>query len=273
MFASRKKNDLKVEPIKLKSTIPPHKILGYDMFSELYANIFLCAKKKSGKTNTLFYILRNCAGIYKVDEAGVHRSKLWIFSSTVYKDDNWQVILDWADERGFEYEIYEDIAELDAVSQLLSSDGTEPSEKEKEENPLAAYLEPVKTKPKKYKQPDKIAPENIFLFDDMSSTLRNKAMSTFLKKNRHFKSKMLISSQYPNDLDVQGRMQLNYWLLFKGHSAKKLEEILKGTDLDMPFETFKSLYDKATSEPYSFLYIDVNGPEFRQGFDTELIVE
>lgn len=262
-------NDLYVKPIKLASALSPDRIKGYDMFSEVYSNIFLCAKKKSGKTNTLFSILKECAGPYLVDEAGVHRSKLWVFCSTVEKDDNWKAILKWADKRGLEYELFDDVRDIDKIAIALSK----PKELEQEEgyDVLEAYREHKKEKKKKtYVQLEKIAPENIFIFDDMSTMLRNDSISTFLKKNRHFKSKMIISSQYPNDLNVPGRMQLNYWLLFKGHAEDKLKEIWRGMDLSIPYESFKALYEYATNQPFSFLYVDVNGPEFRKGFNTVL---
>jgi hypothetical protein len=95
-------------------------------------------------------------------------------------------------------------------------------------------------------------------------------MGSFLKKSRHFKSKTIISSQYPNDLDIDARMQLKYWLVFKKISEAKLKEIYLNTDLDIPYDHFISLYDYAVSKPYSFLYIDTILPEFRQGFDTEI---
>ena len=51
--------------------------LGYKMFPELYAAIFICAKKKSGKTNLINTILRACA-----DKDTI----VYIFSSTLEKN-------------------------------------------------------------------------------------------------------------------------------------------------------------------------------------------
>ena len=45
-------------PIPNEDTRP---IKGYDICQEVYANIFLCAKKKSGKTSALFKIMKECA--------------------------------------------------------------------------------------------------------------------------------------------------------------------------------------------------------------------
>jgi hypothetical protein len=264
-------NDLCVKPIKLSTILTPEHIKGYDMFSEIYSNIFACAKKKMGKTNVTFTILRECCGPYLVDDHGVHRTKLWICCSTVEKDDNWKAILKWADKRGFEYELFDDVNELNHIAEELCKPKPEET---KEVDPLSLYRENQKKERKRtYVQPERIAPENIFIFDDMSKALRKEAVSTFLKKNRHFKSKMIISSQYPNDLDVPGRKQLNYWLLFKGHSEEKLKEIYHDMDLNVTYESFKRMYEYATNTPFSFLYVDVNCPEFRKGFNTQLSVE
>jgi len=44
-------------PIPNEDTRP---IKGYDICEEVFANIFLCAKKKSGKTSALFKIMKEC---------------------------------------------------------------------------------------------------------------------------------------------------------------------------------------------------------------------
>ncbi len=48
--------------------------------------------------------------------------------------------------------------------------------------------------------------------------LCNESVSCLLKQNRYFKSKVILSSQYPNDLDIPVHKQIDYWLIFKGHS-------------------------------------------------------
>ena len=49
---------VKAIPIPDEDTRP---IKGYDICEEVYANIFLCARKKSGKTSALFKILKECS--------------------------------------------------------------------------------------------------------------------------------------------------------------------------------------------------------------------
>ena len=52
---------------------------GYDICEEV--NIFLCARKKSGKTSALFKIMKECV---------VNKTIIIVFCSTAsYKDKNW----------------------------------------------------------------------------------------------------------------------------------------------------------------------------------------
>ena len=71
------KQFVKAIPIPNEDTRP---IKGYDICEEVYANIFLCARKKSGKTSALFKIMKECA---------VKKTVILIFCSTAYKDPNW----------------------------------------------------------------------------------------------------------------------------------------------------------------------------------------
>src|SRR5690348_4337800 len=77
MLKTKKINSEKVEPV-IASKIKPEKIKGFSLFPEIYANIFLCARKKSGKTSAIFKILQSCVN---------KDTKIVIFASTINKDD------------------------------------------------------------------------------------------------------------------------------------------------------------------------------------------
>ena len=71
-------------------------IKGYDLCEEVYANIFLCARKKSGKTSALFKIMKECSVkqlllffvvhaikiIIGYKYVNILKRKKWIFVST-----------------------------------------------------------------------------------------------------------------------------------------------------------------------------------------------
>ncbi len=126
---------------------------------------------------------------------------------------------------------------------------------------------------KKEKKSSILAPENIFIFDDMSTMLRDESVSCLLKKNRHFKSKVIISSQYPYDLNIPARKQIDYWMLFKGQSEQKLKQIYSDMDLEFDFDKFSALYDYATRDNYNFLYVDTRHNKYRKNFNIDLDIK
>ena len=50
----KKVNNVKCGPIPIETEEDKRPIKGYEIIHELYANIYLCAKKKSGKTSTIY---------------------------------------------------------------------------------------------------------------------------------------------------------------------------------------------------------------------------
>jgi len=124
----------------------------------------------------------------------------------------------------------------------------------------------------KKKKKQKIAPKYIFIFDDISTDLKNPDVAFLVKQNRHYLSKVIISSQYPYDMKPESRRQQDYFLLFAGQPEDKLKKLYENIDLHITFETFKELYDQATSEKYHFLYIDTNNGEYRQDFNQQFII-
>ena len=62
MATLRKINDIKVRPVQTISGGDARKALGYRLFPEAYSNIFLCARRKSGKSSLIAEIIKRCAG-------------------------------------------------------------------------------------------------------------------------------------------------------------------------------------------------------------------
>ena len=118
---------------------------------------------------------------------------------------------------------------------------------------------------KKQKRPKERAPKIIFVFDDLSDEIKKKSLTALVKKNRHFRSKVIIASQYWNDLDLQARKQMNYVLIWPQlHS--KLEEIHKNLELSIPFALFVNMYTFCTEERFHFMWIDADNSEIRKDF-------
>ena len=129
--------------------------------------------------------------------------------------------------------------------------------------PPEEYIHKSK-KPKKSKY---LAPEEMIIFDDLSSELKSKSLLSLLKFNRHFKAKLIISSQWLHDLLPESRKQIDLFLIFKGFPEDKIALIYKDCDSSPPFETFYQIYKKSTINPHSFMYVDTRADEFRSNFD------
>ena len=267
-FVTKRINNEKVHDIKRKAQKDTRPVRGASLFPELYCNIFLCARKKVGKTLATFKILKKCAGPH---------TKIVAFCATLHKDDTWKEIEDWAHRKGLPFLAYtsiEDDEGKDRLKQLvkeLENDEEEEAENPKLHNFLDSESESEDDKEVKEKYQ---SPEYIFVLDDLADELHRRSLTTFLKKHRHFKAKIIVSSQHLNDLLPQARRQLDYWILFQGHPEGKVDEIHRSADLAIPKNEFYEMYKFATEKPFSFLYIDTTSGSskasgsFRRNFDT-----
>lgn len=249
-----------VKPIAVP-IVEPDRIKGYDLIPKLYCAMFICAKKESGKTNAIFKILKECTG---------KKTNLIIVSSTVYNDPNWIKIVKYFENKGMNIEVSTSLDEVGITNRVheLEEQGRKEIEDQSNEKPKSMLLfNEEKENKEQERKAKKVAPEYIFVFDDMSTVLRDKSIGTLIKKHRHFKSKIICSSQYPNDLAPESRKNIDIFLLFGGHSLNKLEELYQNMDLEISFDLFVTLYENATKEKYSFLYVDRNCNEYRKGFN------
>lgn len=275
MLKTRTINNHKVKPIVVHDE--KKKTLGYKLIPQMYSNIFLCAKKRSGKTTVINEILNKCTS---------KRTKIVFFVSTINKDKTYKEIKKKLKKRGNEVLCFESFVEGktdnyldDILNNIDFPDSDEDSEDEEEEEEPANQMGGMFVKPRKGRKKKKkkkkeykyIEPEYCFIFDDLSSQLRHSSISGLLKKNRHYRSMVLISSQYIHDLDVQAIKQLDYTMVFKSFNQEKLQKLYDNLDLSIPFEQLKDMYLFATQKPYSFLYIDARQDKYRQNFNIELL--
>ena len=261
-------------------------ILGADIVEEVYSNIFLCARKKSGKTSAVFKILKECSD---------RKTVIVIFCSTAYKDKNWIQIRKYFTKKGMEVRVFTSIYENgeDQLANLVDDLKQEAKDLEddpddhhggslKDEEPVQKdvcdmILERLtsmhlaatggglnemekaqrqqsekQSKKKKSKKAKFLAPEYMIIFDDLSSELKSRSLLSLLKFNRHFKAKLIISSQWLHDLLPESRKQIDLFLIFKGFSDKKLMDIHRKSGSSIPFAMFNARWKKATQFPHSF---------------------
>ena len=279
-FSLLKINKEKVKKVKLASEDDLRPIKGSDLFPELYANIFLNARKKTGKTSAIFKIIKEC---------GSKETTVIVFCSSLNKDATWKSIREMCEKKHYPFightSLHEDgVDQLELLIDLLKEEAKneeEESEDEEDKKTRKKLSKAVKfdedsddedTKKKK-KKPKYRAPEYLIVLDDLSNELKSKSLVTLLKMNRHFKAKIIISSQWLNDLLPESRKQIDYTLVFKGQSKKKLEEIYTDCDISVEMDEFFDIYQQATQMEHSFLYIDGRRNEFRRNFDKLFILD
>jgi len=270
MIKVKRINNENVAPVKFVDVVDdPRPVRGRDIFPEIYSNIFFCARKKSGKT---------CAIAHIIDKCSTTETRVIAFVSTLQKDPTWRAIEDLCHRRKIDFTGYTSIKDEGTKEDILKSivdTLKKTTGEEKEEEPKSQRGRGIITDDdddpklgKKAKKPKELAPRIIFIFDDLSGELHTPSFTEFLKMNRHFKCKVLISSQYWNDVSLQARKQINYVLLYRGlsKSMNKLRDIYDNCDLSISFELFVELYRFATKDKFHFLYIDVDNSEFRKDF-------
>jgi hypothetical protein len=246
-------------------------IKGCKLFNEIYSNIFCVAKKKSGKTSVIYNIVKECAGR---DTAVV------VFCSTLYKDANWKSIQKYCQTNNIKFightSLIEDgINRLDELVDGLQNEAKaereeeekKPNEKIRKKCSIIMCQEDTDEEDEKPKKTKYRAPDYIIILDDLSTELKNKSVDSLLKKNRHYRSKIIISSQYLNDLNPSSRKQMDYWLIFKGQPTNKIEAIHRDCDTSLTLENFEKVYKYCTLEKYSFMYVDTTDDIIRRNFN------
>ena len=264
------------------------------MFGSKYPSVFLVAKKNSGKTVLLYNILKNA-----IDK----NTELIIFCSTHTLDKNYKTIINYFRKKGVKirafHSIYTEVEykpdkyrKINMLRQIMKeikqeSEPEEPNVPEDEEAaeekasndymtelmfgvrpkpPTPPNRSKLGPKPKKEKSKFQ-TPSYCFVFDDISTELKDLSMPAFLKVHRHYQAMSIISSQYPLDLESSGRKQIDDWILFKGHSKDKLESIHKDSDVEIEFDEFNNIYHHAVKPNYSWLHVDTRKNKLTQRFD------
>lgn len=269
MFKEELINKIEVKPVQtVQGEYNKDNLKCYSMFPNgPYFNLFLCAKKRSGKTSTIKTIIDKCIN---------KDTTIWLFCSTYEIDSTYIEIIKNLKDKGITVNCFDTITLLDEIIDELQKPDVVEEEKETKEKKVEELVRfssniEEKKRVKPYK-PKKVAPKHIFIFDDLSTLLKNPAVSRLLKIHRHFKSSVIISSQYLHDIEKQSILQLDYMGLFKSFSYEKIEYIHKLLDLSIDIEDFWNLYHQATEKPYSFLYIDIRHEQFRINFNKKLII-
>ena len=267
MLTKKTINKIKVKPIPIVNKIDTSKIMGGDLF-DLYTGICIIGRTGSGKTSLINEILYQTTN---------RLTTVILFSSTIFNDQNWIYICDSLDKRGTPSIKHTSLIDESDNSNILDSyvDLFRAQKKEEQETknqpkkPKKYIIDDSDEKESKMKPPKKIACKYFFVLDDMSDELKNRSLSSLIKKSRHFESKLLVSTQYYCDVEKSARNQFRYWCLYGGISEDKLDQLHSDIGLSIAVSRFKGLYKDATSEQYNFLFFDKILEKFRKNLDEE----
>lgn len=273
-------NDVVVKPIFVAEP-ERNTINGYDCIPYLKANIFLCAKKFSGKTTTLFEILKQKAG---------KNTNIIVVSSTFFNDATWKVIQEYFNKKHIAMIGFKSLKDDEGKNILKDFiDGKQKENEIKEENNEEdedvfkisdGKIKQISKKKKKYggkdrkkkpikpKKPKLQSPDYIFVFDDLSNELRKDvSLKHFISCHRHFNTLNIFSSQYWHHLHPDNRQCMDILILFGGISFDKLQQIHNDLAIQIDFNLFCMLYKDATRERFNFLYVDAANNVFKHNFN------
>lgn len=268
-------NNVKVKPVQTGiGSWDKSNVKGFEITpNSPYWTMFICARKKSGKSSLINLITQKC-----IDK----RTVVWVFCSTYQIDPTWKTIISNLENKNICVNAFDSIFD-GKVNQLdlILNEINKGEERETLSNPGVVGDTPTKMlikceipeeeKKKKEYKPKKIACENLFIFDDIPAVmLRNPSLAKLLKVHRHSKSSVIISSQYLNDLQPQSILQLDYFIAFKSMSEEKMEKIHKLLDLSIDYNKFWEIYKRCTEELYSFMYLSIRDELFRCRFNKQI---
>lgn len=274
-----------IKPIKVKKDPNEEKpVLGKELIPELYpGSVALLAKTRSGKTTVINHIMEHC-----IDE----RTDVYIFASTVSLDKSWIKIVKDLRARGVSVHTYTSIFHPGTGQNQLNAIFAEFERREKQqekEQKTRKSLHEVVVAPKflaapnPIADPDMVAPSEsrkeedyltsapkrwIFIDDMDQEQLRAKTLDNNLKKCRHYKARILVSTQHLIHVTPSALTQLSVVCFWKGFSPAymyKLHDRLAMHSV-IDFKQFWLLYSMATKEEHSFLTYYLTDGSFRSGF-------
>lgn len=277
----QKINNETVRPVRITTGDEKLEIKGANICPELYANIFLVAKKRSGKTSVVAKLINSFVSTDTV---------IITFCSTLYKDKIWMKIMENCNSKGIKFIGYTSLKEdnIDVLDMIINKLGVEAKEEydratdsdtEDGNNPAHVAFDSSDSDSDSDSEAGHACyrkvrtPKYLFIFDDLSAELKSKSLVSLLKKNRHYQCKVIISSQYPYDMLPESRKQIDLWLIFKGQPELKMKVLHKDSDSALEFDKFFKLYKYSTKDPYSFFYIDTNNNQYRINFDKVIKIQ
>lgn len=251
---------------------------GKNLFDVQFWNFAIIGKKKSGKTSLIYTLIKDFS---------TKKTIVLFFVSTFHKDNTYKVIRDYLDEKKIIFQAFTELKTdgIDNVQCFLEANKGEPesdSDSDEEiktsasaERALRACNFGIVEKKESKKTKKKFEPEYILVFDDLSDELQSKTISALCKKNRHFRCKVILSTQSVKDIISRTIAQMDYVALFKHLNEESIQTIYERLEPNISFKEFLVMYKDVTSAERkdglnNFLLFDIANETFRVNLDKKI---
>lgn len=277
-FEIKKRNNVKVEIPPLKTNTKRFK--GDDLFDIQYFCMTLLGKRKSGKTSLIYTLLKKFV---------TKNTIVLFFVPTFHKDKTYEPIRNFLDKNKISYDSYSSVEEdgvniLETFMEVNSGfkDKSRKDEQAEDSHPLienaCKFHCDEEGKDKKKRKREEEPPEYFLVFDDMSGFLRKPSVLKLIKNSRHFRTKIVLSTQGVSDVHPHVFGQMDYIAVFKNFNEDSLDFLYEKLQLGISLEEFKEIYHYVTSMKFGdnyncFLLINLPEEKFFVNLDKEVLVE
>jgi hypothetical protein len=251
-FQLKQVNKTQVEVPKLNTV--KKKFQGDDLFDIQYWCMTLLGKRRSGKTSLIYTLLKKFL---------TKKTIVLFFVPTFHKDKTYEPIRKYLDEKKIVYDAYSAVEE-DGVNMIETfmevnsgfaehkqeNGADKPPEQTRIEHHCKFDSDCNKKKRKKKDDP----PEYMIIFDDMSGYLRKPSVLKLIKNSRHFRAKIIISTQSISDVHPHVFGQMDYIALFKNFNEDSLDFLYEKIQPGIPLEEFKKLYHYVVNQKFGDNY-------------------
>jgi len=267
MFTRKKVNEYKISvPKQIKKE---NEWKGSDCLDVRYFVMGILGKRRSGKSTLIYSLLKYFASTKTI---------VIFFCPTFWKDGTYEAIRRYLDSKNIVYTDFQEVAQngVNNVDILMKQFEEKEEEQDEDQGKVIEDARAKKAGCKFKEEIDKpgrnkkvIPPEYIIIFDDISNEIRDKSVVKLCKNSRHYRSKILLSTQSITDLHPHQFAQLDYLAVFKDFNNEQVKQIYDRIQPNLSYEEFQLLYKAITSEKVgrdhnSFMLVDRANQKYRQ---------
>lgn len=113
-------------------------------------------------------------------------------------------------------------------------------------------------------------PNSLIIIDDaMGSSIYREGRSpliNFLIKSRHYKTNIILLSQFFKAVPKRLRSNMTHYILFKTYDKAQLNSVYEEINSYLSYDDFIKMFEDATKEKHSFIMIDLKNQRITKGF-------